>query len=93
MRDREGGNGVGIERGGVVAIGLGVERNFEVAEDGGEGHTIGKRSGLRLVLSLSNVATDEIKEVEWFLLQGCTKPEKHSMTHNCAHRRGKGSYK
>ena len=41
-----------------MVIGLGVERDFEVAKDGDESHTIGERAGLRLFLSLGDMGDE-----------------------------------
>ena len=63
------GRGVGVEREGVVVISLGVERDFEVAEDGGESYAIGERANLRPFLSLDEMAVDEIWEVNSLCLR------------------------
>ena len=66
---RESGGGVGVKRERVEVIGLSVEGNFEMTEDGSEGHPVRERASLRRFLSLGNMATDKVRKVKRLVLK------------------------
>ena len=46
---------------GVMAIGLGIERDLEMAKNRGDGSTVCEKAGLRLFLGLGDIAADKIR--------------------------------
>ena len=75
------GGGVGVKRGKVMAIGLNVEGNFEMTKDGSEGHPVRERAGLRLFLSLGNMAADKVGEVKGFVLKNAPDQKNIKIRH------------